>query len=203
MQPEDVGTTPVPPVVRRLTSPEADELARLSAVFEDLQHVLRCCEHLVGVLARPTGPGREPDAALAEALWTSALVAYARCFSTRTAVLARADLDALELPGEVGEFHDLLLRLREHYVSPDVNPREAFSVGGAQAEDGSPGGIAVVSAPQPLVDDTAVRQLGRVAYALSGLLDGRMRETQARVLSRARQLGRERFAALPLVRLQA
>ncbi|MBL8927960.1 MAG: hypothetical protein JNM77_17290, partial [Pseudonocardia sp.] len=73
--------------VRRLNSSEATELAALAGVFDDLQYALRWCEHLVGALARP-----DPDAALVEALWTGALVAYARCFSGRTRVLADADL---------------------------------------------------------------------------------------------------------------
>src|SRR3712207_7458889 len=53
-------------------------LFRSAGIFEDLQHVLRCCEHLVGALARP-----DADGALVEALWTGALLAYARCFSPR------------------------------------------------------------------------------------------------------------------------
>lgn len=188
--------------VRRLTLPEADELGRMTAVFEDLQHLLRCCEHLVAALSAPAaGPVRaEVDAALVEALWTSALLSYARCFSTPTPVLTRADLDALELPGDVSGFHDALLKLRDHYASPEVNPRETISVGAAES-DGAPIGVAVISAPQPTVDDTTVRQLGRVAYALSGLLDARMRETQDRVLARARDLDPKDFAALPVMQL--
>ena len=197
------AATEVPGVVRRLDLPEADALARLAAVFEDLQHVLRCCEHLVRALAAPApGPGgRESDAALAEALWTSALIAYARCFSVKTGVLARRDLDGLELTGEVGTFHDALLRLRDHYTSPHVNPLEAFTIVRAEAEDAPPVVVAVVATPQPVVDDVAVRQLGRIAYGLSGLLDARMQEAQSRVLDRARELGPQRFAALPVVQL--
>jgi hypothetical protein len=201
-------TVPELTEVRRLTLPEADELARMTAVFEDLQHLLRCCEHLVAALAPPAaGPVRgQVDAALVEALWTSALLSYARCFSTSTStststpVLTRADLDALELPGDVPGFHDALLKLRDHYASPEVNPRETISVGAAES-DGAPIGVAVISAPQPTVDDTTVRQLGRVAYALSGLLDARMREAQDRVLGRARELDPKDFAALPVMQL--
>ena len=200
------GSTAAPELneVRRLTLPEADELGRVTAVFEDLQHVLRCCEHLVTAIgAPPAGPARvDADAALVEALWTSALISYVRCFSTESQVLTRADLDALELPGDVGGFHDALLKLRDHYASRHVNPREAFSVGAAES-DGSPVGVAVVAAPQPSVDDTTVRQLGRIAYALSGLLDGRMREIQDRVLRRARELSAQEFAALPVMQLEA
>ena len=223
----------LPSAVRRLALPESEELTTLSSVFEDLQHVLRCCEHLVTALAPPASaapssaapssaapssaapslpalslpaglappPPAAPDVALVEALWTSALVAYARCFSAEAGVLTAGDLEALDLPGDLGGFHDLLLRLRDHYVSPDVNPRETFTIGGAQAEDGSLLGVAVVSAPQPAVDDPAVRQLGLVAYRLSGLVDGRMQEAQRRVLGRARELTPEQLSQLPLVSL--
>lgn len=201
----DNGQSAASPVseVRRLLLPEADELGRTAGVFEDLQHVLRCCEHLVTAVGAPaTGPARvDADPALVEALWTSALISYARCFSAETQVLSTADLEALELPGDVNGFHEALLRLRDHYASRHINPRESISVGAAESE-GAPVGVAVVSAPQPAVDDTTVRQLGRVAYALSGRLDERMRHIQDTVLDRARQMDRDVFAALPLMRLE-
>ncbi|MFD1530594.1 hypothetical protein [Pseudonocardia aurantiaca] len=190
------GAVTTPSAVRRLDGSEVDHLAALAAVFEDLQYVLRCCEHLVAALARP-----EPDSAMVEALWTGALVGYARCFSGRAGVLTDDDLGKLELDGDVREFHGMVKKLRDHYASRHVNPRESFTIGAAQANDGTPTGVAVVSAPRPLVDDTTVRLLGRVAYALSGLLDARMQETQARVLAAAGSLSPAQLSKLPLVHL--
>ena len=86
----------------------------------------------------------------------------------RQAVLTEADLKELQLDGDVTEFHDMIKKLRDHYASRHLNPRESFTIGVAQSNDGSPTGVAVVSTPRPLVDDTTVRLLGRVAYALSG-----------------------------------
>ena len=151
-----------PSTVRRFEGAEAGELAAQAAVFEDLQYVLRCCEHLVTALAPP-----QPDTAFVEALWTGALVGYVRCFSGRQAVLTEADLKELQLDGDVTEFHDMIKKLRDHYASRHLNPRESFTIGVAQSNDGKPTGVAVVSTPRPLVDDTTVRLLGRVAYALS------------------------------------
>lgn len=203
---EGMGASPAPELkeVRGLSLPEADELGRVTAAFDDLQHLLRCCEHLVTALGAPAaGPMQvDADGALVEALWTSALLSYSRCFSTKTKVLSSGDLDALDLPGDVNGFHEALLRLRDHYASRHVNPRETISVGAAE-KDGSPVGVAVVSAPQPSVDDRTVRQLGRIAYGLSQRLDERMREIQDLVLSRARELDPATFAALPLMQLDA
>lgn len=185
-----------PASVRRLDSPEAAALAAQAAVFEELQYVLRCCEHLVAVLARP-----EPDSAMVEALWTAALLGYTRCFSGQAAVLTDADVAGLELDGDVGDFHSSLRKLRDHYASRHVNPRETFTIGAAQANDGQPLGVAVVSTPRPLVDDATVRLLGRIAYALSGLLDGRMQETQRAVSDAAGRLSPTALSRLPLVHL--
>lgn len=205
---DDVGSTngataTAPSAVRRLDSPEAAELAGLAAVFEDLQYVLRCCEHLVTALTGPdTGPVRvDTDTALVEALWTGALVGYVRCFSGRAAVLTDKDVNELGLDGDVDDFHSMIKKLRDHYASRHVNPREAFSIGAAQANDGKPTGIAVVSTPRPIVDDTTVRLLGRVAYALSGLIDARMQETQNRVLGAAGKLSPMELSRLPLLHL--
>lgn len=184
----------VPDAVRRLDGREAADLAALAAVFDDLQYALRCCEHLVGVLARP-----EADAALVEALWTGALVAYARAFSGRAGVLRDDDLAELKLDGDVAGFHRALLRLRDHYASRHVNPRETYTVGVAQKNNGQAAGVAVIGAPQPGVDDTTVRQLGRIAYGLSGLLDARMQAAQQRVHVVAQGLDARRLTALPLV----
>jgi hypothetical protein len=188
--------TAVPTTVRRLDGAEAAELAAMSGVFEELQYVLRCCEHLVAVLATP-----EPDPALVEALWTGALLGYTRGFSGRAAVLKETDLAELELDSDVSDFHGMLKKLRDHYASRHVNPRESFTIGAAQANDGRPTGIAVVSTPRPIVDDTTVRLLGRVAYALSGLLDARMQAKQADVLAAAARLSPTELSRLPVVHL--
>ena len=183
-----------PNAVRRLDGSEAVDLAALAAVFDDLQYALRCCEHLVGVLARP-----DADPVLVEALWTGALVAYARCFSGRTKVLTDDDLPELKLDGDVAGFHRAVLRLRDHYASRHANPRETYTVGVAQKNSGTAAGVAVTGAPQPGVDDATVRQLGRIAYGLSGLVDARMQAAQQRVHLVAQALDARRLAALPLV----
>ena len=192
------ATSGGPSSVRRLDGPEAATLAAQAAVFEDLQYVLRCCEQLVTALAHPL-----PDPALVEALWTGALVGYVRCFSARGAVLTAADLAELKLEGDVAEFHGMIKKLRDHYASRHVNPRESFTIGAAQSNDGKPTGVAVVSAPRPLVDDTTVRLLGRVAYALSGLLDARMQDEQQKVLAAASAMSPLQLSSLPVVHLSA
>jgi len=99
----------------------------------------------------------------------------------------------------VAGFHRALLRLRDHYASRHVNPGESFTIGVAQRNNGTAAGVAVVGAPRPGVDDTTVRQLGRIAYGLSGLVDARMQAAQQKVHVVAQGLDARRLAALPLV----
>ncbi|MDN5931658.1 MAG: hypothetical protein L0I24_11440 [Pseudonocardia sp.] len=201
----DGPTNEGPNAVRKLDAPESAELAQLAAVFEDLQYVLRCCEHLVTALGGPdAGPVRvDTDDALVEALWTGALVGYVRCFSGRIGILSDDDVKDIELAGEItaADFHAMLKKLRDHYASRHVNPREAFTIGAAQANDGTLMGVAVVSAPRPIVDDTTVRLLGRIAYSLSGVIDGRMQVAQNSVLGVAREMSTLQLSSLPLVHL--
>jgi hypothetical protein len=171
-------------------------------VSDDVRHVLACCERLVDRARAAAAPaaGGDPDAALVEALWTSALLAYARAFAPQAGVLTTADLEALGLPGDVVGFHDLLLRLREQYGSADANPRERCSVGVVEGDDGEP------RSAWPCWPRRCRRWTrGRPAARATGLRAARQGGPAhgagaGPVLQRARALSREELAALPLVR---
>jgi hypothetical protein len=184
----------LPAAVRRLESPAAADLSHLAEVFEDLQTVLRCCEQLVTALRVPA-----PDPALVEALWTTALLSYARCFAA--GALEEADVSTAQPEGEVLDWHRVVLRLRDHYADPVTNPRERFAVGVAQDSSGRPDGVALTSTRQPLVDEVTVRQTGAVCYALSGLVDARMSVGQAALFDEVRDVTAEDLEALARVEL--
>jgi hypothetical protein len=168
-----------PAVVRRLESEAAQTLVDLVETFDDLQMVLRCCERLVTEIAdRDTGSD-----VVVEGVWTLALSSYGRCFAAHRdgAVLTEGDVTAAQ-PGDAAlEWHQVLLRLRDHHTDPVANPRERFTVGVAQDPGGAASGIAITSARQPQVDDLTVRQAGATAYALSGLVNERIEAQQVEV----------------------
>lgn len=182
-----------PTAVRTLSTPAAAALADLAATFDDLQAVLGCCERLV---ASP-----RPDDLVTEALWTTALLSYARCFAAgpRGMGLTVEDVQGTGLEGDVGDWHDLLLRMRDHFADPAVDPRERFSVGVSRNSDGTAAGIAVTSVRQPLVDEVTVRQTGALAYALLRLVDGRIGEQQQQVFTAAGSLSALQLDRLPEV----
>lgn len=186
-----------PRTVRRLGSPAAGALADLAAMFDDLQATLLCCERLVEALAFP-----EPDPVTVEALWTTALLSYSRCFALggRGMGLTEDDVTETELQGEVIAWHRMMRELQKHYTDPAVNPRESFTVGVAVA-DGVPNGVAISSTHQQLPDEQTVRQTGAVAYALSQLIDRRIGEHQAKVLEGAQALSPDELRTLDEVEL--
>lgn len=196
--PSGRAATAAPPVatVRLLSTPAARGLADLAGIFDELRTVLRCCERLVAELG-----GDPVDGTTVEALWTTAVLSYARCFATGThgVGLTEDDLTGLSLRGDLLEWHAMLRRLPGHYADPAVNPRERFSVGVSLGPDGGPAGVALTSIRQPMVDERTVRQTGAVAYALSGLVDERITAQLRAVSSALETRDPAELAALPLV----
>ncbi|MEO8888896.1 MAG: hypothetical protein ABI301_05795 [Jatrophihabitantaceae bacterium] len=183
------------PTVRRLESPSALKLVALVTTFEELQTVLRCCERLIAALA---AEGGAPDDVLIESVWTVALLSYARCFSADGS-LTEDDVKAAVTAGDGPEWHQLLLTLREHYAAAAANPRERFTVGVVQDDNGAAGAVAITSSRQPLVDDVTVRQTGAIAFALSTLVDERITAQQQQVFDEVKDAGRSVLDRLPEV----
>lgn len=190
---DGAAASPAPPVVlRKVETPAAVALAALAATLDDLQMVLQCCERLMTELApRPAGP----DIVAVEAMWTTALISYARCFPAvgSGAGLTEDDVRATHTEADVLSWHAALLQLRDHYAHPTANPREQFSVGVAQDPAGAASGIGITSARQPLVDEVTVRQTGAIAYALSAVVDERIVAQQATVFSAVQRLSRAKL----------
>jgi hypothetical protein len=113
--------------------------------------------------------------------------------------LTAEDVTATELEGAVADWHGLLLRMRDHFADPAVNPRERYAVGVSQDASGAPAGIAVTSTPQPQVDEVAVRQTGALAYALMRRVDTRIEEHQKTVFTAAGAMTPAALAKLPEV----
>lgn len=198
--PEQTPPVAPPGVVRRLKSPAALALADLAALFEDLQTALSCCERLVLELDR-SAP--EPDLLALEAYWTTALLSYGRCFAPgpRGTGLTEEDVTASGLAGDVLGWHRTLLKLRDRYADPVVNPRESFTVGVVQDGAGHAEGIAVASAPVAPLDGVSVRQTGPVAYALSRRVDERLVAQQGTVFTAVAAMARPALDKLPLLPL--
>jgi hypothetical protein len=195
-------TATAPTSIRRLDTKDAMRLARLVMAYDDLQTVLRCCERLMTML---DDGGNGADDVGVEALWTLALLSYARGFAEGEggAALTTKDLAAADDDGEILRWHRVLLHLRDHHADQSRNPRESYTVGLAQAAAGAVNAVAVTSVRAPLVDMAAVRRAGAIAFPLCAVLDERIDPLQKEILADMRDIAREKLERLDLVEVAA
>jgi hypothetical protein len=137
-----------------------------------------------------------------QALWSSALVAYARCFSkSRRFGLATEDVRNLPLHGAVLKFHKWVIEERNKLTVHPTDPFEAAKVGAALSPPGQAErrveGIAIFSASHVLIDVIGVRQLGGLASELAKQTAEKAQEQQDSVLADAQQLNIDTLYKLP------
>jgi hypothetical protein len=180
----------VPGLTVALDTPSARILADQASIIQDLQFVMDCCMRLLTELDRPE---EDRDGVVPQALWWSALLAYARCFGKdRRLGLATEDVRSLPLQGAVTNFHEWILEERDKLTTHPEDPFEAAKIGAAlsppELKDRRVQGIAVFSASRVLIDVVGVRQLGGLASELAKQTAQKAQEQQDSVLVDARQL---------------
>jgi hypothetical protein len=200
------GTDAAPPEAAMLTVAldvsSAQILADQASIIQDLQFVMDCCKRLLTELARPE---EDRDTLVPQALWASALVAYARCFGKgRRFGLATDDIRALPLQGAVMKYHRWVIDERNKLATHPANPFEAAKVGAALSLPGQGQrrveGIAIFSTSHVLVDATGVRQLGGLASELAKQTAEKAQKQQDAVLADAQQLDIDSLYRLPPLR---
>jgi hypothetical protein len=182
-----------------LDLPSAQVLADQASIISDLQFVMECCKRLLSELVTPE---EERDPVVPQALWSAALVAYARCFGKgKRFGLTAEDIQALPLRGEVMKYHKWVIAERNRLTTHSANPFEAAKVGAALSLPGQPTrrveGIAVLSTSHVLVDDTGVRQLGGLASELAKQTAEKAKHQQDVVLAEAQQIDIAALDKLP------
>ena len=187
-----------------LDTPSALVLADQASTIQDLQFVMDCCKRLLTELAKPE---EERDAVVPQALWSSALVAYARCFGKGgRSGLATEDVRNLPLQGAVMKFHKWVMEERNKLTAHLANPFEGSKVGAALSPPGPAGqrveGVAIFSANRVLIDAIGVRQLGGLASELAKQTAEKAQQQQDLVLSDAQQLNMDRLSKLPPLRMR-
>jgi hypothetical protein len=194
-------TNAVPPdaLTVALDTPSARLLADQAGVIADLQFVMESCRRLLTELARPE---EERDAVVPLALWSSALVAYGRCFGNGDQPgLTADDIQSLPLKGEVMKYHEWVLAERTRDTTHPAEPFEMAWVGAALSPPGAAdrhvAGVAVMSRSRVLVDDTGVRQLGALAAELAKQTADRARAQQDVALADAQRMDIDRLYELP------
>jgi hypothetical protein len=198
-----IGTDDTSPQVPGLTvaldTPSARILADQASIIQDLQFVMDCCKRLLTEMERPED-GR--DGVVPQALWSAALVAYARCFGKGKRLgLATEDVRNLPLHGAVMKFHEWIIGEGNKLTAHPANPFEAARIGAAlsppEAAERRVEGIAIFSASRVLIDAIGVRQLGGLASELAKQTAEKAQKQQDSVLADAQQLDIESLYASP------
>ena len=198
------ASRPVNGLTVALDTPSARILAAQTSVIQDLQFVMDCCKRLLAELARPE---EDRDGVVPLALWSSALLAYARCFGEgRLSGLAVEDVRNLPLQGAVMKFHEWVIEERDKLIEHPADPFEAAKIGAALSPAGQKErrieGIAVFSTSRVLIDVTGVRQLGGLASELAKQTADKAQRQQDSVLSDAQQLDMGSLYRSPPLRTQ-
>ena len=186
-----------------ITGTEAELLADLGAVTQDIKFVMGCCQRLLTLLAAP-----EDNGVLVQALFTAALVTYARCFNGgKRSALKVKDLAKLGLDGDVRGFHEQLLAMRSKHIAHSVNPFEMITVGAVlspiDAESRKVEGIAVMTGRHITFDSEGVRHLGVIcARLIDRVIADRASYLQTAALEQARQLDIDDLYRRPSLRAQ-
>jgi hypothetical protein len=179
-----------PALTVALDTPSAQILADQASIINDLQFVMDCCKRLLDELGRPQ---EERDGVVPQALWSAALVAYARCFSEgRRSGLVIDDVQNLPLQGAVMKFHTWVIGESDKLTAPPADPFETAKVGAALSPPGQKKrrveGIAVFSTSRVLIDVIGVRQLGGLASELAKQTAQKAEKQQDVVLTDAQKL---------------
>ena len=179
---------PMPTVA--IDVPSAQVLADQASIISELQFVMDCCKRLLADLAKPE---EERDPLMPLALWSSAVLAYGRCFSKgKRFALSNDDVKNLPLHGAVMKFHQWVLEERDKLAARAANPAEGAKVGAAlsppEQKDRRVEGIVIFASSREVVDDVGVRQLGGLASELAKQTAEKAQEQQDVVLKDAQQL---------------
>lgn len=130
-----------PEQVVLLTSPEAERLAHLSSLAHDLNDAKGTAELLRDELARTD----DPNTRLVQALYTSAVVSYARAFNSGRRSKSISEFDFAALSPEALAAHRYILKVRDQHIAHQVLPFEEIKVGLAlNADRTAVAGVAVL-----------------------------------------------------------
>jgi hypothetical protein len=187
-----------------LDLPSAQILADQISTIQDLQFVMECCKRLLTELVKPE---EEREEVVPQALWSTALISYDRCFAKgKRFGLTTEDVRSLPLQGQVMKFHNWVVGERNKLATHPANPFEMATVATALSPPDQPGrrveGITVLSASHVLVDGTGVRQLGALASELAKQTAEKAQKQQDSVLAEAQKLDIDGLYKLPPVRTQ-
>lgn len=201
-----VGVTTEGPIVGELPVvkvdlPEAQRLADLASILQDLTFTIEACQRLLDVI------DREPqDAVLIQSLWSAALISYVRCFAHGKRFGLSEEILA-HLQGEPIPVHNFYKNLRDKHVAHSVNPFEEVAVGvvlpQADSDTKEAHGVAILAMKHIVTDRQGVEQLITLAASLREEVRRMAREAETATREAAKKIPLQELYKKPPLRLYA
>jgi len=184
-----------------LKSDKATEMADYHAILLDLGFVMQCCTELLVLLEKP-----KQDGPHVRALFTAALVAYVRCFSTGVRS-AKVNPDIFASIEGALQRHQSIKDMRDKHIAHSVNAFEDTSIG-AVLSDPAAGQKTVrgtITLTGSRVSDSAegIKQIGSLAKIAFESTKARFDALQVDVLAEARALNIDELYARQTPRFTA
>lgn len=152
-------------LVVQLHSQEAQELAEYTSILLELRAVAALCWRLGPLLDEAIS-----DSEQIEALWTAALIRYARCFTSGKRVRLRDEVFE-GLAGDPKGTHQFFVNMRDKLIAHSVNPFEQIMVGAildiSSSDTRSVLGVATFTGKLISTSRDGVDTLGRLATEIA------------------------------------
>lgn len=186
------GEPPPPQVVYEVPTAEAQQAADLLAIQRDLAFVW---ESLDMVQDLPND-WRDFTLVVTRALWTAALITYARCFGKGGKRTKLTEDDVLRTPnGEQSlRFHRDMIKIRDKHVAHSVNGMETIKIGAMvgrlrPTDDEDVTGMAAVYGIETAVDNETMAKLADLANELLNTVMARAEAMAPAVYESVRAVG--------------
>jgi len=187
--------------IARVNFKEAKQLADLASIVQDLGTVMQTCSRLKKLLT-----DKSKDHILIESLWTSALIRYARCFTSGKRFGLTENIFQ-HLPGKPIKVHKFYRDMRDKHIAHSVNPFEQIEIGLILSPQNSDKkeilGVLTLAMRHISSDIDGVHQLGCLAKVLLENVCSKAKDCQKKVLEIGKQMDIEELRKTASPRLVA
>src|SRR2546428_6151468 len=165
-----------------LDCPEAREAQDLLLLFADLQLAAKACETLLAL-----GPATEENGHIEEALWTSALVAYFRCFGQGERLRLRP---AILFSAEQIRAHDAMKRVRDQHLAHSIDDLSLARIEIVLEPEARPGvfGVAALATRLIAPEPKEIERFRGLVGTAAAWVESRFQAVQGELLAAARRL---------------
>ncbi len=183
--------------VLRFESDEAKKLAELVSIRQDLTFVMEATKHLSKLMRE-----NSEDHIQIRCLWSAALVAYIRCFTSGTRFGLNKDIFSTTDGGETT--HQYFKDIRDKHIAHSVNPFEEVQVGLVLSEHSEEdfSGVVKLSAFRLTDDIHNILELACLAEYARQVIERQGKELEAKVLEQGNSLSKTEIRNLLPIRIQ-